>query len=96
MTTRKSPGTPPHPHGGSVGCLLMQALPLRDAVDAFAGVVLRSLTTLPLTLAHLKMTARRDCGRYVFRSASSATSLSATGARSPVSSTRTPCFTVSP
>lgn len=34
--------------------------------------------------------------RYVFRSASSATSRSATGTRSPVSSTRTPCFTVSP
>lgn len=43
------------PHAGTVGCLLMQALPVRGAVDTFAGVVLRSPAAQPVTLESVRL-----------------------------------------
>lgn len=43
-------GWPLRDHAGRLGCLLPEPLSLRDTVDAFAGVELRSLAVQPVTL----------------------------------------------
>jgi len=50
VTARRWPTAPgTRPHGGTVGHLLMQALPLREALGTLAGLVQCSLTAQPVT-----------------------------------------------
>lgn len=43
-------GWPLRTHGGRLGCLLPQALSMREAVEAFAGIGLHTLALQPVTL----------------------------------------------
>lgn len=53
-------GWPVRTHGGRLGCLLPEALSMRDAVEAFAGIELRALAVQPVTLELAYLEALAD------------------------------------